>query len=319
MSDTAAPGGGAGPNVAALVDAIDARARQAGTEGATTIVRGMVGSISELLSAIQDRLDHVEELLVSGGSNGGGADAVAESVQSGLAAFNARLGRLEEAFVQAVDDSGSGTQAVVDDVRAAVEGALAAAPAATPKAALNEFYVRARMQRFGGRNVTTTGLFARQGLPFLDNEVVAAAFALRPDRQRDGRAMREALMAWAPRLARVPLETGIRVQPRSWRAPATHARWGLYMGRRALVRYGGAKARRLAPRPTIDWKRIAASPALRALVDDLLPPTGARVHDLLEPAGVRDLRNRALAGGGLYPLGLVLTLELSLRRIATRA
>lgn len=209
--------------------------------------------------------------------------------------------------------------APLEPLHAAVERALASAPAGSAKVALAEFYVRARMQRFGGRNITTTGLFARQGLPFLDNDVVAASFALPPDRQRDGRAMREALMAWAPPLARVPLETGIRVQPRSWRAPDTHLRWGLHMGRRALVRYGGRRVQRLAPRPTIPWAQIAAAPALHELIRDLLPPTGARVHELLDPAGVCELRDRALAGGRLYPLGLVLTLELSLRRIAARA
>lgn len=125
-------GGGATtpPNVAALVDAIDARARQAGNEGATTVVQRLLGSVTEVLTGIQDRLDHVEDALTSssGGGGGGGGGAVVEAVQSGLASFNARLARLEEAFVQAVDESGSGTQAVVDEVRTVVTRALASSP-----------------------------------------------------------------------------------------------------------------------------------------------------------------------------------------------
>jgi hypothetical protein len=117
----------AGPSaasVAALVEAIEARARQAGSESASSLLRGMLGSVSEVLGAIQDRLDHVEDLL----TERDGSSAAVAAVQEGLAAFHTRLGRLEEAFVQAVDDSGSGTRAVVDEIRTVVEEALAAAP-----------------------------------------------------------------------------------------------------------------------------------------------------------------------------------------------
>lgn len=115
----------AAPNVAALVEAIDARSRQAGAESATEVMQRMLASLTEVLGGIEDRLDHVEEALTSGGGGIGGAPGLAEAVQAGLATFNARLGRLEEAFVQAVDESGSGTRAVVDEVRTAVTSALA--------------------------------------------------------------------------------------------------------------------------------------------------------------------------------------------------
>ncbi|HUP86676.1 MAG TPA: hypothetical protein VM143_13510 [Acidimicrobiales bacterium] len=68
-------------------------------------------SLTEVLGGVEGRLDHVEGV-----------------VRSGLDAFNARLARLEEAFVQAVDESGSGTKEVVDEVRAVVVQALEAAP-----------------------------------------------------------------------------------------------------------------------------------------------------------------------------------------------
>jgi hypothetical protein len=125
MTDAGARGasGPSDASVAALVEAIDARARQAGTEASSTLLRGMLGSVSEVLGAILDRIDRVEDLLEAGAAGGGDRDGAA-AVQEGLDAFNARLGRLEEAFVQAVDDSGSGTQAVVDEVRAVVAGAI---------------------------------------------------------------------------------------------------------------------------------------------------------------------------------------------------
>src|SRR5688500_9225552 len=100
MTDAGA-GGPTSPNsIAALVEALDARARQAGTEGATTVLRGMVGTLSETMGSIEDRLERVEAH-VSGAAPGSGETTLAEAVQSALASFNARLGRLEEAFAKA--------------------------------------------------------------------------------------------------------------------------------------------------------------------------------------------------------------------------
>ena len=124
------PGPPTPPNVAALVDAIDARARQAGNDGAAAVVQQMLGSLTDVLSGIADRLDQLEESLapVAGAAEAG----VVDEVRTSLSAFNARLGRLEEAFVQAVDESGSGTQAVVDEVRAVVSDVLREAAATVP-------------------------------------------------------------------------------------------------------------------------------------------------------------------------------------------
>lgn len=127
MTDTHGQGAPATPpgNVSALVEAIDARARQAGSEGAATLLRGTLTSVSEVLSAIQDRLDHLEEALAERHE----PTSVTEQVQAGLNSLNSRLGRLEEAFVRAVEDSGSGTEAVVDQLRQTVVAALREAPA----------------------------------------------------------------------------------------------------------------------------------------------------------------------------------------------
>ncbi|MBW3555706.1 MAG: hypothetical protein KY454_02090 [Actinobacteria bacterium] len=128
MTDSQGQGSAVPPpsNVSALVEAIDARARQAGSEGAATLLRGTLGSVSEVLAAIQDRLDHLEDVLAERPDS---ATAMNEQVQAGLANFNARLARLEEAFVRAVEDSGSSTEAVVGQLRQTVLAALQEAPA----------------------------------------------------------------------------------------------------------------------------------------------------------------------------------------------
>lgn len=203
-------------------------------------------------------------------------------------------------------------------LRRAVDGVLAGSRAGTPERVLEDFYIRARMQRFGGRNVTTTGHFCRQALPFFDNEVVAASLTLPPERKRDGRVVRSAIAAWAPALARIPLDSGMAVAPRSRRRPDTQLRWAVAMGRKALVKFGGRPGRTLAfaPPDPVPWDALRATPAFHELVRDLLPPSGGRSAELLDPAATVALVDRALAGGSLYPLGLVLTLELTLRRLS---
>jgi hypothetical protein len=120
---------GQSSNMTALIEAIDARARQAGSDGAATLLRGMIGSVSEVLGSIQDRLDHVEDLLAPRAETDSG---LSEQISASLQTFNARLGRLEEAFVQAVEDSDNGTDAVVDQVRAAVASVLRDVPPPAP-------------------------------------------------------------------------------------------------------------------------------------------------------------------------------------------
>lgn len=126
MTDTQGQGSPVAPSssVSALVEAIDARARQAGSEGAATLLRGTLSSVSEVLTAIQDRLDRLEDLMADRPES---VTSMTDQVQAGLASFNARLGRLEEAFVRAVEDSGSGTD-VVDQLRQTVMRALQEAP-----------------------------------------------------------------------------------------------------------------------------------------------------------------------------------------------
>ena len=201
-------------------------------------------------------------------------------------------------------------------LRAAIDGFLADARVTTPENVLEDVYLRTRMQRFAGRNTSTTGYFYRQSLPFFDNEVVATLLALPRERKDDGQVVRDAVAAWAPALARIPLDSGVGVAPRGWRRPATQLRWATAMGRKAAVRYGGPVGRRLAPVPSVPWDSWRAAPGLGEFVRATLPSSGSRVHELLDPAATAAIVDSALAGGDLYPLGLVLTLELTLERLA---
>ena len=66
--------------------------------------------------------------------------------------------------------------------------------ASSPEAILDDIYLRARMQRFAGRNFTTTGLFCRQGLPYFGNELVGIVRDLPISEKQGGRAARNALI-----------------------------------------------------------------------------------------------------------------------------
>jgi asparagine synthase (glutamine-hydrolysing) len=205
----------------------------------------------------------------------------------------------------------------LEPLRRAVERAAGTILGASAETVLDDFYIRARMQRFGGRNITTTGLHCRQALPFFDNRVVDVSLGLDAARKRQGRVVRDAVARWTPELARVPLDSGMAVAAPSWRTPASGARWAGAMGRKAAARYGGRAGRLAASRApdVVPWASARTEPAFRDFVRDLLPATGARVHRLLDPAATSKLVEDALTRGPLYPLGLVLTLELTLRRL----
>jgi len=216
--------------------------------------------------------------------------------------------------------TGSNGVTALGPLRATIERQLAYTAGRPPDQQLDDFYIRGRMQRFGGRNVTTTGLFARQALPFFDNRLVQASLALAHDRKVDGRVVRAALEAWSPELSRVSLDSGVSVGPRSVRHPGRHVRWAAAMGRKVAVRYGGAAGQRLvaAPRQTLPWIEWAASPTLRSFIGDVLPPQ-RRIDALLDPDVTGAIVGRALTGGSLYPVGLLLTLELTLARVPSGA
>jgi hypothetical protein len=82
-----------------------------------------------------------------------------------------------------------------------------------------------------------------------------------------------------------------------------------------IRRYGGGPGRRLAGPGPVPWEAVAADPQLRELVHATLRDGDRRVDAILDPAATDRLVDGALASGALYPLGLVLTLELTLRRI----
>ena len=90
----------------------------------------------------------------------------------------------------------------------------------------------------------------------------------------------------------------------------------LSKGRKGLVRYGGRLGRAVAAAPpdAVPWDAAAADTSFRRYVDDLLRLPDTRVTAILPQASVDDAVELGFWRGDLYPLGLCVTLELTLRR-----
>jgi hypothetical protein len=190
-------------------------------------------------------------------------------------------------------------------------------PGTSPEGILEDFYLRTRMQRFAGRNTSTTGVFYRQATPFFGNAFVELVLGLPPAAKRGGWVVRRAIEELCPALADVPLDTGMPVRPVTWRHPETKARKLVSYGRRGLTKFGGRLGRAIARRPpgTVAWEAAAAEPAFRDFVGDLLGTRNARLKTLFVAEKVDAEVDRAFSTGHLYPLGLLLTVELTLRRL----
>ena len=230
---------------------------------------------------------------------------------------------LERLIGRVTRDSGSIPGAIRRDVveidallHGLLETFVSSSPLQTPHAILDDFYLRTRMRRFAGRNITTTGLFCLQAVPFFSHHVTDCALALPVDQKRDSRAIREAVAAFHPGLAAVPLASGGVVPPLSYRHPFRAVRRAAGLGRKGISRYGGALGRRIvhAPEPSMPWQQIASDAQFREYVGDLLLAREARTASLLERQALTSLVEGGLADASLYPLGLVLTVELTLRK-----
>jgi hypothetical protein len=198
-----------------------------------------------------------------------------------------------------------------------IENFIRESAADTPGAILEDFYLRTRMQRFAGRNTTTTGVFYRQGAPFFDNDLVDLVFSLPHESKREGRVVKEAIVELCPGLASVPLDTGMPVRPVSWRLPSTQVARALSFGRRGLVKFGGPVGAAIArrPPPPVPWAAAKENMAFRDFVFDVLNAREARINAFCDGPGVQGRVQRAFESGAFYPAGLLLTLEVTLRRL----
>jgi hypothetical protein len=180
---------------------------------------------------------------------------------------------------------------------------------------LEDLYIRTRMQRFGGRNVTTTGLYGRTAIPLFADAVVDAALRLPVHRKRDGDVIRDAIIAWVPELAIDPLGSGEMVAPRSLRRPSSYAAWAGGFGRKALARWAPARLQPASPAVADPWQGVVRSRTFRTFVDDVLLSSDSRLSDYIERDHLRGLATGALeARRDFYAFGLALTAELVLRR-----
>ena len=201
-------------------------------------------------------------------------------------------------------------------VREAVADFFRTSPLQRPSAILDDFYLRTRMRRFAGRNISTTSLFCAQGVPYFAPSVVDVILDLPDAQKQDGRVVRETIVDLSPRLAAVPLASGDPVPPLSIAHPSRAARRGTGLGLKAIARYGGRYGRMLARAPVdgMPFRQVAADAGFRDYVGDLLLTSDARCLGLFDPGPLRTFVQSSLESGSLSPLGIVLTIELTLRR-----
>jgi hypothetical protein len=202
-----------------------------------------------------------------------------------------------------------------EPLRTALHDFITTSPASSPEGILEDLYLRARMHRFGGRNITTTGLFCRQGLPYFGNELVDLILGLPYDHKRRGWVVRQGLLELSPELGRVDLSSGIPVHPPSLARPNLLVQEALVLSKKLFWRLGGPVARRLGGvQPgNVPWDAVRANKVFREFVRDTIRPKSMKATEFLDEPGVVAITESALAGGPLFPLGLLLTLELTLR------
>jgi hypothetical protein len=203
-----------------------------------------------------------------------------------------------------------------DPVRRALQTFIERSPAQDPRGILEDLYLRARMQRFAGRNITTTGFFCEQGLPYFGNSLVDVTLALPYRMKSGGWVVRKAIMHLAPALAKVPLDSGVAVSPQSWRRPDAILRAKIALGRKVLQKYGGQLGRRISAIPEeVPWSAARGDDRFRSFVSDVLLDRDAQIDELVDRERRVEVIDKAFGGASLSPLGLLLTLELTLQRV----
>ncbi len=199
-----------------------------------------------------------------------------------------------------------------DFVTSLVADFIRTSPATTPAGILDDFYLRGRMQRYG-KIMTTTGLFARQALPFLANDLVDLTLPYPRAAKQGSRLARQALAQMSLRLASIPLDSGLSAREPSWRLPHVYGRDAVVWARRAALKFGGDHARRLfPPRPLIPWKSLLRTQPLRDFVGDLMLSPRRAVDVVLDPEETRRFVEDALAVDDSTRLGMLVSLELAL-------
>ena len=205
----------------------------------------------------------------------------------------------------------------VEELRSVVERFVESSPFPSAEGILEDLYIRARLQRFAGRNFTTTGYFCRQGLPYFGHDFVDLVLSLPFPMKTNGWVLRRALMALNPKLAAVPLNDGMAVAPTSRLRPDRSLRRTLALGRRAAAKYGGPMGRSLAGSGAemIPWTAARRSAPFRSWVEDVLFDPAAETGAFLDRQAIGDVVDRSFGGANFYALGLLLTLELTLRKV----
>ena len=98
--------------------------------------------------------------------------------------------------------------------------------------------------------------------------------------------------------------------------PSRAARRGTGLGLKAMARYGGRYGRMLARAPvdSMPFRQVAEDAGFRDYVGDLLLTSDTRCLGLFDREVLRTFVESSLQSGSLSSVGLVLTIELTLRR-----
>jgi hypothetical protein len=204
-------------------------------------------------------------------------------------------------------------------IERALERFILESPLEAPEGILEDLYLRGRMQRFAGRNITTTGLFCQQALPYFDNRLIDCVMALPYPDKRDGRVVRRAVQALSPALAEIPLDSGAAVAAAQIGNPAAVARRVAALARKAVKHYGPRFGVSIHSADNIPWREATLNGPFTELCRDLLDSPTSLTDELFTRDQRATVVRLALDGRtSLYPLGLLLTLELTLRRVAAQ-
>lgn len=107
---------------------------------------------------------------------------------------------------------------------------------------LDDFYFRAREQRFAGRSSSFNNFFYRQELPFFDNDIIDMSFRMPWKYKKNSRIVLLALALCHPGYADVPLINGLPARPKhlgdAWRMLRYYNKYAnriIRKGRRVLM------------------------------------------------------------------------------------
>lgn len=183
---------------------------------------------------------------------------------------------------------------------------------------LDDFYFRAREQRFAGRSCSLNNFFYRQELPFFDNYIIHVSFTIPWEFKKNSRLVKHALALCHPGYAEVPLINGLPARPlsiRDWRQVAYYyANYTRKISNKVqYLLFGESRA----SSDDIGLASIISKKLASTEVADMLNPDNMASGFLYNPDKFRDFirANRNNGFKDRAQIGLILSFELTCRYI----